>query len=82
MQWRAELLAYMRATVHKNADQWIACAGEQGQPIVQDDLGAAFGDATEVMGFSMSLNAQLVTYTTNHPPALVHIPPEEAGLMR
>lgn len=37
-EWEAKVLAYLRAGVHRNADQWIACAGEHGQPIVDDDV--------------------------------------------
>lgn len=65
--------AYLRGTVHVNASQWIAWAGEPSQPVADDDLDVAFGEqAEEVRGFSSALHTQLVPNTTDHPFRLVH----------
>lgn len=44
---KAKLLAYMRATVHRNVDQWIVWAGEHSQAIVEGEVDAYFGDGLE-----------------------------------
>lgn len=36
---KSELLACMRAMVHKRANQWTVWAGEHSQPVVDDELG-------------------------------------------
>lgn len=80
-EWKAKLRVYFRATVHKHAYQWIAWAGEQHQPLVEDDLDLAFGGAAgEIKDFSRALHAQLVSTTTEHPFQLVHNCPGGNGL--
>lgn len=67
-EWRAKLLAYFRAVASRRADQWIAWAGEQDTPIVEQYVGVTFGDAAgEVKDFSIALHAQLVSRTTGYP---------------
>lgn len=52
--WKARLLAYLRVVVDRKADQWIAWAGEQGQPIVEDDMSMTLKEeAGEVKEFSV-----------------------------
>lgn len=63
-EWKAKVLAYFTRTVHRNADQWIARAGEQGQPIVEDDLDVVLGEQAEPDKlFRLSLHAQLLSST-------------------
>lgn len=42
-EWKAKLLAYMRAAGNRNTDQCIAWAGEQDAPIVENDQNVVFG---------------------------------------
>lgn len=43
-QWKANLVAYMRAVANRNADQWIARATGGDIPIVEPDEDARFGE--------------------------------------
>lgn len=69
----AKSLAYMPAAVHIDADQWIALAVVQGQPIVEDDLEVvAWNIAKQIEGLAMALHAHLVCSTADHLLQLVH----------
>lgn len=62
-------------------DSWILWAGEQGTPIVEDDVDVAFADADgEIKEFNLALHAQLVSSTKGHPSSLVRTCQEWNGL--
>lgn len=75
-EWKANLLAYMRAVAIRGAHQWAT-----ETPRVQDDVGAHFGDESGVVKeCSASLYAQLVPSTTGHTFSLVNNCPGGHGL--
>lgn len=70
--WKAKLLAYIRAVANRDADRWIAWASESETPIVENDLDPYFREETgAVKDCSVSLYAQLVSNTTGYPFSLV-----------
>lgn len=62
-EWKAKLLAHLRAMANRNVDQWLAWAGEQDMPNVEDDVDVASPD---------SRRSQQVVRSSPHPIGLQH----------
>lgn len=74
---KAKLLAHLKGTANRNADQWIVWAGEHVKPIV------AFGEqANNVKGIAWALRAPLVSSNMYHTIQLLHNCPDDAGWRR